>query len=49
MRHEGFGFYDNRTLFDDYNLLGSNGIYLSRRGNGIFNSRLAKLVMWALN
>lgn len=29
--HEGFGFYDNRTFFADYNLLGRDGIYLSRK------------------
>jgi len=37
--HKDFGFYDNRTLFDDYNLLGRDGINLSRRGKGIFGSR----------
>ena len=46
---EGFGFYDNGTFFDDYSLLGRDGIHLSRRGKGIFGSRLANLVRWALN
>ena len=48
-RHEGFGFYDNGTFFDDYSLLGRDGIHLSRRGKGIFGSRLANLVRRALN
>ena len=48
-RREGFGSYDNRTFFDDYSLLGRDGIHLSRRGKGIFGSRLANLVRWALN
>jgi len=42
--HEGFGFYDNGTFFDDYNLLERDGTHLSRRGKGIFGSRLANLV-----
>ena len=46
---EGFGFYDNETFFDDYSLLGRDGIHLSRRGKGIFGSRLANLVRQALN
>ncbi|GAB0204056.1 hypothetical protein GRJ2_002871200 [Grus japonensis] len=45
--HEGFGFYDNGTFFD-YNLLERDGIHLSRRGKGIFGSRLANLVKQAL-
>ncbi|KAK4816812.1 hypothetical protein QYF61_023499 [Mycteria americana] len=36
-RCEGFGFYDNRTFFDDYNLLQRDGIHMSRRGKGIFD------------
>lgn len=47
--HEGLSFYDNGTFFDDYSLLGRHGIHLSRRGNGIFDSRLANLVRPALN
>ncbi|GAB0205522.1 hypothetical protein GRJ2_003017800 [Grus japonensis] len=43
-RHKGFGFYNNRTFFDDYNLLGRDGIHLSGRGKAIFGSRLANLV-----
>ena len=46
---EGFGFYDNKIFFDDNSLLGRDGIHLSRRGNGIFDSRLANLVRRALN
>ncbi|GAB0210389.1 hypothetical protein GRJ2_003504700 [Grus japonensis] len=46
---EGFGFYDNGTFYDDYNLLERDGIHLSRRGKGIFGSRLANLVKRALN
>jgi len=46
---EGFCFYDNRTLFNDYNLLGMDGVHLSRRVQGIFGSRLANLVWLALN
>ncbi|XP_040977090.1 uncharacterized protein LOC121232754 [Aquila chrysaetos chrysaetos] len=42
-RCEGFGFYDNGTFFDDYSLLGRDGIHLSRRGKGIFGSSLAGL------
>lgn len=30
--HQGFGFHDHRTLFDDYNLLGRDGIQLTRKG-----------------
>jgi len=46
-RHEGF--YYNGTFFNDYNLLGRDGIHLSSRDKGIFGSRLANLVGWALN
>ena len=46
---EGFGFYDNGTFFNDYSLLGRDGIHLSRRGKGIFGSRLPNLVRRALN
>lgn len=45
---EGFAFFDNRTFFYDYSLLGRDGIYLSRRGKVIFGSRLANLARWAL-
>ena len=48
-RHEGFGFYDSKAFFEDYNMLGRDGIHLSRRGKGIFSNRLANLVRWALN
>jgi len=47
--HGGFGFYDSGTFFDDYSLLGRNGIPLSIRGRGIFVSRLANFVRQALN
>ncbi|GAB0184010.1 hypothetical protein GRJ2_000866300 [Grus japonensis] len=46
---EDFGFYDNGTFFDDYNLLERDGIHLSRKGKEIFGSRLANLVRRALN
>lgn len=46
---ESFGFHENRTFCDDYCLLGRDGIHLSRRGKGIFGSRLATLWRWALN
>ncbi|PKU28829.1 suppression of tumorigenicity 5 [Limosa lapponica baueri] len=46
---EGFGFYDNGTFFDDYGLLERDEIHLSRRGKGIFGSRLANLMKRALN
>jgi len=45
--HEGFGFYDNGTFFNDYNLLERDG--MSRKGKGIFGNRLANLVWRALN
>jgi len=45
---EGMFFNDKGTFFNDYNLLGRDGIHLSRRGKGIFGSRLAKLVWGAL-
>jgi len=48
-RREGFGFYDNRTFFNDYNLLERDGIHPSRKGKGIFGNRLANLVWRALN
>lgn len=48
-RHEGFGFHDNRTFFDKYSLLERDGIHLPRRDRGIFVSRLASLMRWALN
>lgn len=38
---------DNGTFFADY--IGGDGIYLSRRGKGIFSSRVANLVKRALN
>lgn len=31
----GFDIYDKRTFFNDYNLLGRDGIHMSRRGQGI--------------
>jgi len=46
---EGFGFYHNGTFFNDYNLLGGNGTHLSRKGKGIFGSRLSSLMWRALN
>jgi len=46
---ESFGFCDNRTFCNDYNLLESDGTHLSRRGEGIFGNRLASLVWRALN
>ena len=46
---EGFGFYDNGVFFNDNNMLGRDGIHLSKRGKGIFSSRLANLVRRALN
>jgi len=39
----------NGTFFNDYNLLGRDGIYLSRRGKGFCGSSLANLVWQALN
>jgi len=39
---EGFGFYDNGTFFNDYNLLERNEVPLSRKGQGTFGNRLAK-------
>lgn len=45
---KGFGFYGNGTFYKDYNLLGEDGIHLSRRGRSIFCGRLANLVRWAL-
>ena len=45
---EGFGFYDNGTFFNDYSLLGRDGIHLPRRGKGNFGSSLANLVRRAL-
>jgi len=47
--HEDLGFYDNKILFSDCNLLGRVGIHLSRKGKGIFGSRLANFVWRALN
>ncbi|PKU32392.1 rna-directed dna polymerase from mobile element jockey- hypothetical protein [Limosa lapponica baueri] len=47
--HEGFGFYDNRTFFDDYSLLGRDGIQLPRRSKGISGSRLANLANQSSN
>jgi len=46
---EGFVFYENGTSFYDYNLLERHGTYLSRKGKGIFGSRLSNLVWRALN
>jgi len=48
-RHEGFGFYDNGTFFNDNNPLKRHGTHLSRKGKGIFGNRLASLVWRALN
>lgn len=42
-QHKGFGFY-NGNFYEDYNLLGRDGIYLSRRGTEIFGNRLTNLV-----
>jgi len=47
--HEGLGFYDNGTFFNDYNLLGMDGIQLSRRGKRICGRRLTSLVWQTLN
>jgi len=46
---EDFAFYDNGTFFNDYNLLERDGTHLSRRGKGIFGSRLPNLLWRALN
>lgn len=40
---EGLEFYDNGTFYEDYNLLRSNGIHISRRGRAILGNRLANL------
>jgi len=48
-RCEGFGFCDNGTFFNDYNLLERDEIHPSRKGKGIFGNRLASLVWRALN
>ena len=47
--HEGFCFYDKGMFFNDNNLLGRDGNHLSRRGKGIFGSRLINMVWRALN
>jgi len=47
--HEGFVFYDNGTSFSDYNLSERDWTHLSRKGKGVFDSRLANLVWRALN
>jgi len=46
---EGFGFYDNKTFFSDYKMLGRDGIHLSTRSKRIFGSRLLNLGWQALN
>ena len=46
---QGFGFYDHGTLFVDQHLLGREGIHLTKRGKGIFASRIADLIRRALN
>lgn len=44
-----FGLYGLRMLFDDYNLLGRDGIHLTRNGRRIFVNWLESVVKWALN
>ena len=46
---EGFGFYDNGTFCEDYNLSGRDGVHLSRTGRAVFGSRPANLVRQASN
>lgn len=46
--HEGFGFYDNWTFFNDLRVSGRNGIHLSRRGKEVSRKRLATVVRWTL-
>ena len=48
-QQQGFGFYDNGTLFEDQRVLGKDGIHLAKQGKGIFASRMADLVRTALN
>jgi len=47
--NEDTGFYTNGIFNEDYKLLGRNEIHLSKRGKGVFGSRLANLVRQALN
>jgi len=44
-----FFFYNRRTFFNEYNLLGRDEICLPRRNRRIFTRRLADLVNCALN
>lgn len=46
---QGFGFYNHRTLFEDPQLMGIDGIHLSKWGTRTFAYRLANLLMGALN
>lgn len=46
--HEYFDFDDKGAFFDDYSLLGRNGINPPRRDKGIFSSRQSCFVRWAL-
>lgn len=46
---KGFYFYDDGTFYQDYNLLGTNGIHLSGRDRVVFGSTLANIVRQALN
>ncbi|XP_068782230.1 uncharacterized protein [Struthio camelus] len=40
---QGFGFYDHGTLFEDQQLMGRDGIHLTKRGTRVFANRLASL------
>ncbi|XP_068784552.1 uncharacterized protein [Struthio camelus] len=46
---QGFGFCDHGTLFEDQQLMGRDGIHLTKRGRRVFANRSASLVRRALN
>lgn len=46
LQHQGFGFYDHKTFFDEYNLLGRGGIHLSRKGRQMLGVIYLRTASW---
>lgn len=46
LQHQGFGFYDHKTFFDEYNLLGRGGIHLCRKGRQVLGVIYLRTASW---
>lgn len=46
---DGFGFYNHALSFEKLDLLGADGIHLTKRGKRVFANKLDRLIRKALN